>query len=177
MRLTAEQFTWRKENRITGAYEIKPVNTFRKGAPRCDNCGRETEVLFDGFVASKSARAKFVLGEAIRLSMKGRAAGFGRVRRTHGRNALKATLHAFCRAEDQIRVLWEGNEQSEYYHMDFWEPVNKRDATTIAALCAPFQTTPARVCQRCRPPSNLEALEEHKAAGGRVMREYRGRRA
>ena len=50
MRVTSEQFQWRQENRITGAYEVKAPSTFRRGqkAPRCDACGRETEYLFDG---------------------------------------------------------------------------------------------------------------------------------
>src|SRR5437016_4547001 len=52
MRVTAEQFNWRLENRITGAYEIKAPRTFRRGqmAPHCEQCGRETEFLFDGLI-------------------------------------------------------------------------------------------------------------------------------
>ena len=60
MRLTAEQFQERQENRVTGAYTVKPPNSERRGrkkvVPHCENCGRETEYLFDGIVISKATR-------------------------------------------------------------------------------------------------------------------------
>jgi hypothetical protein len=50
MRITAEKFNERKENRIRGRYEVKPPNTERRGrkklGPHCEQCGRETEYLF-----------------------------------------------------------------------------------------------------------------------------------
>jgi hypothetical protein len=56
MRVTAEQFEWRKENRITGAYVSKPPDAYRRRSkrrespPHCENCGHDTEYLFEGFV-------------------------------------------------------------------------------------------------------------------------------
>lgn len=57
MRLTAEQFNWRKENRVTGAYQVREPSTCRSvkacnrqlAANTCANCGRVTEFLFVGF--------------------------------------------------------------------------------------------------------------------------------
>ena len=52
MRVTAEQFNARKENRLQGRYEVKPPNTERRGrkklAQECGQCGRPTEYLFPG---------------------------------------------------------------------------------------------------------------------------------
>lgn len=65
----------------------------------CENCGRDTDVLFDGFITPQTP--------------------------------------------------------------------NYRPGTVfdkhLVALCSAFQTTPARVCLQCRPPSNLE-IEEILAA-------------
>ena len=75
-----------------------PPNTERRGrtatALTCDNCYRETEFLFEGFVLP--------LGK---------------------------------------------------------DHIPQKFRNTVMALSAPFQTTPGKVCFRCRPPSNLEIQE------------------
>jgi hypothetical protein len=66
MRLTPEQFQWRKENRIDGSYVSKPPEAYkgrRKNStgpvkPKCENCGRETEYLFPGFIYPEVAEAR-----------------------------------------------------------------------------------------------------------------------
>jgi hypothetical protein len=70
--------------------------------PQCGNCGRETEVLFDGFLAPVQMEA------AGMIEFRGQTA-----------------------TAEQLRVM-----------------------------CLAFNSSePARVCQRCRPPSNLEVEE------------------
>lgn len=110
MRVTPEQFQWRKENRIDGSYVSKPPSAYRRGPFRlrpqskCANCGRETDYLFDGFIYPDVAEAQ----------------AKQRVKKHKG------------------TVL---------------------DNRLAQALSTPFQTEPADVCQRCRPPSNLEIEE------------------
>lgn len=65
MRVTPEQFQWRKENRIDGSYVSKPPEAYqgrskrrRESPPHCQNCGRDTEYLFAGFVYPDVAEAQ-----------------------------------------------------------------------------------------------------------------------
>lgn len=57
MRVTAEEFNWRKENRISGAYQVSAPRTGRTlkaqarqaAMSQCANCERLTTFLFEGF--------------------------------------------------------------------------------------------------------------------------------
>lgn len=161
MRVTPEQFEWRKENRITGAYVSNPPRGERRGRkavkPSCENCGTETDYLFAGFKSPNDARAKFLLNERVKLSQQGREQFKGMTR-----TGVVASFPEEPTQQDLIRIRVDLQEQPTYWHIDFWEPAKDRRA--LVALCASMQTIPAMVCQRCRPPSNLEVREILAAA-------------
>lgn len=165
MRLTAEQFEERWENRVTGAYTVKPPNTFRRGrkkaigpcevcrreivGPHCENCGRETEYLFPGFKSMKSAGLKFRLGERVRVSREGQSRGYG------SRSSKTGVVAAFCRDTDLVKIRKDGCSTAETYHIDFWQPINPM----VKGPSSPSQTESITVCAVCRPPSNWEIEE------------------
>jgi len=123
----------------------------REPGPACENCGLETEYLFDGVIYPTAARDKFILDEPVKLSRKGTDAGLCRDSRKTGR------IVGFARDGVCIRVVKDGTEQPQYWHMDYWTPRNRTVRVNKHGTYG--QPQPAKVCQRCRPPSNLEIQE------------------
>lgn len=153
MRITAEHFSQRKENRITRAHTLSESQEVETKEGECDKCGAFSSRLLSGLYSSP------------RIGLYGRKA---QLRRGFlcGRCLPKAHGPRCETCGRQTDWLFDG----PMVPARALNP-NHHDSCMCSGCMKALRAglRPSHVCQRCRPPSNLDILESPKASRDRAL--------